>query len=226
DVILTLSDSVTSRLGRLGVPATTPSVTLFHPDLRYVERPAMLSLRADAPIKLLFLGRILHYKGLPLFLDAAQRLRDEGLAIEVGVFGEGDTSACTAQLQALDVELVNRWLTNAEIADALGRYHAVVLSHTSASQSGVVATAHGAGLPVVVTPVGGLLEQVEHGVTGLIAERADVSALTDSMRELCAPARYRELLRGVAASRTARSMPRFIRACVAAASGVDIRGEQ
>jgi glycosyltransferase involved in cell wall biosynthesis len=48
----------------------------------------------------------------------------------------------------------------------------------------VVAAAYGAGLPVVVTPVGGLTEQVIDGRTGVIAAAATPEAVADAVRRL------------------------------------------
>ena len=43
-------------------------------------------------------------------------------------------------------------------------------------------SASGAGIPVIVTPVGGLSEQVEDGVTGLVAQAPSGDAIADCMR--------------------------------------------
>jgi hypothetical protein len=71
----------------------------------------------------------------------------ECISVEVGVFGEGTLGASTKWLSAMGAEVINRWLTENEIAAILPRYHALVLSYTEASQSAVVAAAFGAGLP-------------------------------------------------------------------------------
>ena len=88
----------------------------------------------------------------------------------------GASGPSAARLEAIGAEVVNCWLDASEIGPVLARYHAVVLSHTDASQSGVAAAAIGAGVPVVAMPVGGLIEQVVDGVTGLVALRADARA--------------------------------------------------
>lgn len=61
------------------------------------------------------------------------------------------------------------------------RSSVVVLPYVEAAQSGVVPTAYGFGRPVVVTTVGGIPEQVDDGVTGLIVPPRDARALADAV---------------------------------------------
>jgi hypothetical protein len=70
------------------------------------------------------------YKGLALFLDAADLLRADNISVEVG---EGALGKLNARLRGGGAEVVNRWLLPHEISTILGRAHAIVLSHTEAS---------------------------------------------------------------------------------------------
>jgi glycosyltransferase involved in cell wall biosynthesis len=116
----------------------------------------------------------------------------------------------------MGAEIVNRWLSDAEISAILLRYQAVLLSHTDASQSGVVATAFGAGLPVVVTPVGGLTEQVENGVTGIVANSVSASGLAQAVEQLLvSPAMYQRFSGNIASIKHEQSNLRFVKMCVA-----------
>ena len=168
----------------------------------------------------MFLGRVMPYKGLPLFVDTIEWLRAEGIAVEAGVFGEGPLGASAARLERLGAEVVNRWLTVAEIAGILQRYHAMILSHTEASQSGVAAAALGAGLPIVATPVGGLGEQISDGVTGMMATHVDAAALGAAVLRLTKnPTTYHSICSNIAKIKDQRSMARFVRMAVAHAAG-------
>jgi glycosyltransferase involved in cell wall biosynthesis len=71
--------------------------------------------------------------------------------------------------------------THAFTAVALGDDGRLVLSNIEASQSGVVALAHGFGIPVVATPIGGLTEQIKDRHSGLIARSVTAAALVDAM---------------------------------------------
>lgn len=137
------------------------------------------------PLRLLFLGRIVAYKGLGHLLDAYHLLRARNVQVALEIAGAGDLAPYAARLKGLpDVSLHNKWLDEDEIGVSLQRNDVVVLPYVEASQSGIAASALTAGLPVVVTPVGGLVEQVSHGRTGLIAADMSAEALADSIQSL------------------------------------------
>lgn len=215
DKILTLSRSVAEQLVCARIIDPNKISTLFHPDLQFGATHSPHLPRPDEPIRLLFFGRIMPYKGLPLFVDMAELLRQQGVAVDVGVFGEGDLGDCAPRLAALGARVVNHWLTSEELARVLPRYDAVVLSHVEASQSGVAATAFGAGIPVIATPVGGLTEQVRTGINGILADRVDASALAAAVRRLFSePGLYAAVCENIAGLRTEQSVKRFVQVCV------------
>jgi glycosyltransferase involved in cell wall biosynthesis len=115
---------------------------------------------------------------------------------------------------------VNRWLATDEISAALARYHAVILSYTEASQSGIAALAAGHGVPVIANPVGGLVEQVVHG-RGILARSPDASALAEAICELAGDCKlYNRILAALAESRERRSMRAFLSAILACIADV------
>src|SRR5215831_12001610 len=210
DHVITLSEAVARRLVATRKILAKKISVLFHPDLNYGARLRHRD-KQSGPLRVLFLGRILPYKGLDVFVDAAARLRRDGVRLNVGVVGDGKIEpGVRAKLSALGAEIENRWIRHDEFSGILSRYDVVVASHREASQSGIVAAAFGAGLPVVVTPVGGLVEQVIDNVTGLIADAATAPALAQAIRKLAEnPALVARLRRGIAARREERSIERF-----------------
>jgi glycosyltransferase involved in cell wall biosynthesis len=221
DHVVTLSHAVGRRLLARGRIPPGRLSALFHPDLHFADRHIQRQLpSAGTPLRLLFLGRIMTYKGLPLFLDTVDRLRAEGVAVSAGVFGDGPIEIHAQRTMDLGVELINRRLSDDEVGEVLLRYDALVASHIEASQSGVVAAALGAGLPCVVTPVGGLVEQIGDGETGIIADEITASALSAAVRRLFfTPNLYFTICRNIALRRGQRSMSRFLAECVRVAAG-------
>ena len=82
------------------------------------------------------------------------------------------------------VKVENRWIPEEGIQQVFTEADLVLLPYTEASQSGVIAIAFGMGLPVVVTPVGGLREQVSDGVTGRIAYDLKPAAIAEATAEI------------------------------------------
>lgn len=210
DHVVTLSRFVAGRLIADRGFSQDKISTLFHPDLRYrvVRQQAV---NREGPPRVAFVGRVLPYKGLETLVSAAELLRNDGVAIEVGIYGRGRiTASVHRRLSALGATVVNRWLSHDELADAFSRIDVVVAAHSEASQSGVVAAAYGAGVPVIVSPVGGLAEQVVVGVTGIVADAATPRAIAEAIGAVAADRALLETLqRGVAATREERSPERF-----------------
>jgi glycosyltransferase involved in cell wall biosynthesis len=215
DLVLTLSGAVADKIEAAGQVPRKRIIPLFHPDLDFGGQRVLAPPRAGEPLRLAFWGRIMPYKGLGLFLDMVTQLREDGIVVEFGVYGEGDLGANARRLSAMGADVINRWLTEAEIALLLPQFHAVVVSHTEASQSGIVAAAFGAGLPVIATPVSGIIEQVEDGVTGVVARRVDAAALGEAAKRLLFERDlYSTICNNLTARRQDRSVGRFVEACV------------
>jgi glycosyltransferase involved in cell wall biosynthesis len=212
--IVTLSQSVARRLVARGVTDPDRLAVIPHPDLKFdVTRKAKRP--QQKPLRLLFFGRVLPYKGLSLLVEAAEMLTREGVPISLGVFGEGNISPLRARLAALDAEVVNRWIDESEIPGTLSRHDVMVLPYLEASQSGVASVAYGAGMPVIATPVGGLVEQVEHGRSGLIARSVEAAALAECIRVLADDQDlYRNMTQHIEAGRQQRTMAQFLSSLV------------
>ena len=214
DLVYTLSQSVAGKLAaQWRVPANR-IITLFHPLITYSgPQPA----RPHSPLRALFLGRILAYKGLQLLVGAVEKLRAEGTPVELGVVGEGKLGDLRQRLDTLGAELVNGWIEHARIAEIQSRYDLIVLPYIEASQSGVIMNAFGAGMPAIVTPVGGLAEQVEDHVTGLVAESPSTDAIANCIRELARDnTLYKKLASNIAERRHNFSVETFAERILAA----------
>jgi glycosyltransferase involved in cell wall biosynthesis len=120
----------------------------------------------------LFVGRIRKYKGLELLAKAWPLITNSKKSLTVAGAGR-----ITPELQSIGVRLINRWLTNSEIDNLIRKSNLVVMPYVEASQSGVIAIAHSLSTPVVITPVGGLMDQVIEGRNGIIAASVSPESL-------------------------------------------------
>ena len=126
----------------------------------------------------LFVGRIRKYKGLDLLAKSWPLVSDPKKSLTVA--GKG---ADTSRLQQVGANIVDKWLSNSEIEDLIRNSKLVVLPYIEASQSGVIALAHSLSTPVVVTPVGGLIDQISVGKNGLIARTISPKSLAEAIDE-------------------------------------------
>lgn len=130
--------------------------------------------------QVLFLGRILPYKGLALLLQAWTDIHGEFPDARLVVAGEGDLSPYAPWLQSPSIEVVNHWLDDQEIIDLMAGSALLVLPYVEASQSGVIGIAHSFSVPVLCTRVGGLVDQASPESDTLVAPTR--AALAEGLR--------------------------------------------
>lgn len=212
DRVVTLSAAVAQSLVAQGHTAPPHVEILFHPDLRFGSPGHARVRNPDQPLRLLFFGRIMAYKGLDLLAEAVARLKSAGVPVRLGVAGSGTIPAATANLlEQLGASVDNRWIADDEISAILANYDAVVCSHVEASQSGVAATAFGHAMPVIAMPTGGIVEQVQDRKTGLLAASVSAEALAEAIARLVwTPGLYETISAHLAATAQRRSMSAFL----------------
>ncbi|OEO29662.1 hypothetical protein VW23_001865 [Devosia insulae DS-56] len=215
DLTITLSHSVAGTLVAAGLPRDRV-LPLFHPDMEALPRSGTRQRQPHSgPLALLFLGRIHAYKGVDTLLEAMLALTTSAPVARLTIAGQGDTKSLAPLIAATGTRLINKWLSETEIGDLLDTHDAVVLPYREASQSGVAALAFAAGLPVVAFPVGGIIEQVTDGETGVLAPGQDAHALATAIDRL---ARDPQLLEAISerlsATADSRSMRTLLRRIV------------
>ncbi len=141
-----------------------------------------LGIESGVPTTLLF-GQLRLDKGLGDLLAALPRV--PRLHLLVGGREEGALAAAATQLAnpalAGRVTVREGYLDMREAAQLFAATDTVSLPYAVASQSGVLLLAYGFRRPVVVYPVGGLVEAVLDGETGWICSRPDIDALVSAL---------------------------------------------
>jgi glycosyltransferase involved in cell wall biosynthesis len=154
----------------------------------------------------LFFGLLRPYKGLDLLLEAWRGIEDAELWI--AGMPRMDISALRADLRSADppanVRLIPRFITDAEQPAYFERAALVVLPYRQADQSGVAFTALGAGVPLLLSDVGGFPELAGTGAARTFPA-GDVAALRTELRALLDEPRA--LRRMSAAARAAAAGP-------------------
>ncbi len=118
---------------------------------------------------ILFFGRIIKYKGLEVLLKAFGIVLGTVPDARLIIAGRGDMSRYRSLLTNNEnIEIINRWIDEGEVANIFNRAGIVVTPYTNASQSGIIPLAYSMGVPVIASDVGGINEQVEDGISGLL----------------------------------------------------------
>jgi glycosyltransferase involved in cell wall biosynthesis len=209
-VIATCSDEV-RELEQMGVDPDKVTVVPCGVDLDLFSPgppPAFPSARAT--FRLLCLGRLVERKGVETVLQALSMLPDAELVIAGGP-GATDLdadpeavrlAAIADRLGVADRVAMIGGLDHSAVPDQVRRADVVVCTPWYEPFGIVPLEAAACGRPVVGSAVGGLLDTVDDGVTGLLVPPRDPDALAAALRSLQAdPARRRRL--GRAARRRA-----------------------
>ncbi len=140
----------------------------------------------EGPIRFLFLGRLLTYKGLDLLAEALHEIRNRD-DWRLTIVGNGPERAFVmkafAGLPHADTSRLE-FLLETEVDATIDRHDVMICPYAEASQSGVLVEGFAAGLPAVVTPVGALPEQIGYGAAGWVAQHATAAALAETLRSV------------------------------------------
>jgi len=179
-----------------------------------VERTeACRILRLDPSYRYaLFFGLIRDYKGLDTLLGAWASLKKAGDGRKLLVAGEfyTDKAPYTELMTRLGIEdsviLHDRFIPDDKVAAYFSASDMVVQPYKTATQSGVTQIAYHFGMPMIVTPVGGLPEIVPDGVAGYVVEP---EGLPQAMERCFDGENNRRLRENIAAERARFSWERM-----------------
>ena len=126
--------------------------------------------------KILLIGRGKKYQGQKL-LEEAWDLIDKTDKILV-IAGEG----FKPNPKHPDIEYKNWWMTREEMLEEISTSDLVVFPYIEASQSGTIPICKALGIPVLVSNLGGLTEQIVVGQDGVVIENLSPHELADSIK--------------------------------------------
>jgi glycosyltransferase involved in cell wall biosynthesis len=186
DRVVTLSKSVTQRLAER-IPASASKTSVIPLESIYPTKQTHLPDRhlVDEPVRLLFYGRLLPYKGLDLLVQALQPLKtDPRWRLTIAGSGPLEAEVRRALAHWSQVDLEHGWITDERTAELFSSHHLLLCPYTEASQSGVIAEALSWAMPSLVMPSGALPEQVGHGAAGLIAQPGDAEGFGRTLQSV------------------------------------------
>lgn len=146
------------------------------------------------PLRVLFVGRLLPFKGVAMLLEAVARIRRD-IPVQLDVVGSGpEEAALRTQAAALsigDCVAFAGALPQAEVAQCLSKTHVFCLPSVRESGGAVLLEAMAAARPVIALDYGGPAEIVDAEVGALIPA-AGWSAVVEGLADALADA-YRNL---------------------------------
>jgi glycosyltransferase involved in cell wall biosynthesis len=133
-------------------------------------------------VRLLFVGRISKEKDLDVLVQSFRQLREEKAPVQLSIVGHGPFSKELAKL--LPDACYTGYLAGTDLAKAYASSDIFVFPSTTDTFGNVIIEAQAAGLPVIVSDIGGPRELVTDGVNGLITKGRDVADFTQAIRRL------------------------------------------
>ena len=187
DFVICISDFTRSQLMRQVDPNEWPKLHVRHCGVD----PTMFAPRGDAraiPSSILCVGRLDAEKGHLVLVDALRVLRDRGTAATAVFVGSGPFRSVIEDRIRRDglsdaVQLVGA-IGQDDLADHYRRAEVFCLPTFIEGLPVVLMEAMACGLPVVTTPVNGIPELVEDGVTGMLVPPGRSDLLADALESL------------------------------------------
>ncbi len=141
--------------------------------------------RRPVPDQLVFVGRLVAVKGVPVLLRALALARREKPTLTLALVGDGaDRAALEAEVRALglgDAVTFLGYRNQEQVAEVLAASVALVLPSFAEGLPVVLMEAMATGLPVVSTGITGVPELVEDGVSGRLVPPSDEEALARAL---------------------------------------------
>lgn len=165
-----------------------PTVATYHAVDSRLYLPLPRPGQPDSPVVFAYLGQLVHRKGIDLLLQAAARLRDEGVGgFRIRLIGGGDMDWVRDWITRLKLEEkveLTGFLSGDAIRAALGTADVFVLPTRSDTYAAVVHEAACMGLPLLVSLHAGAAEAlVENGENGYISAPEKLPDFAAMMRK-------------------------------------------
>ncbi|MBN3804554.1 glycosyltransferase family 4 protein [Paraburkholderia sp. Ac-20336] len=159
------------------------SIGVANVDVVFNGVPAeVLSAASASAIKtVLFLGKLGQQKGVDDLLSAASQLQSLLPDVVVEFGGDGDIEFYRNRAAGMTNVRFLGWLDASARSAALARAAIFCLPSWREGLPMSILEAMSAGLPVISTPIGGIPDAVEDGVTGLLVPPGDVKKLVEAL---------------------------------------------
>jgi glycosyltransferase involved in cell wall biosynthesis len=195
-----ISERGAAELASLVRPADRAKISVLHLGIEMPPRRRATVPAPGRPVRLLEAANLKLGKGHADLIQAVSLLRDRGIAVQLDLAGEGplqqDFEALSVKLGVAEQVCFLGCVPHDELLRDLsaGRWDLFVLPSLMEGIPVSVMEAMAAGVPVVVTPVGGVPELVRPGA-GVVVPPGDARALADGLAEIVtSPSRWPDMV--------------------------------
>lgn len=142
---------------------------------------------AALPLKLIFIGRINHLKGVDMLLDVVKTFSPQQL--QLSIYGATDDEAflskCVEQTKQFEHIQWKGKLQQEEVLPTIATHHALILPSIFSEMSPlVIQEAFAAGVPVIGSNVSGIAEQVKDNINGRLFLYKDKQSLKEVLAHI------------------------------------------
>jgi glycosyltransferase involved in cell wall biosynthesis len=162
-----------------------------------VPLPPVPDPAAEQPGRVLFLGQVERRKGVYELLEAFAALLPDFPEARLALGGQGELDAVRRRAAELGIGgqlVLLGWIDGPEKQAELARAAVFCLPSHAEGLPMAMLEAMAAARPVVVTPVGGILDAVQDGDNGLLVAPGQVAQLAGALRRLLGDAALRRRL--------------------------------
>ena len=136
----------------------------------------------DAPVKFLFIGRVMKEKGIDEFFLAAQRLNKSGILCEFHVAGDYEEDYYgTIQMMKENENLFYHGFLD-DIRPLIASCHCFVLPSYHEGMANSLLECGAMGRPLITSAIHGCMEAVEENVSGYLVPVQDANSLYEAMK--------------------------------------------
>ena len=136
----------------------------------------------DGPMRFLFVGRVMHEKGVDEFFAAAKRLKQEyGDSVEFHIVGSFEESYKSIMDELEQAGVVKYHGYQSDTKPFYAMAGCVVLPSYHEGMSNVLLEAAASGRPLITSNIPGCREAVKDGISGFLCERKNTDSLLEAM---------------------------------------------
>lgn len=141
----------------------------------------------EGPVRFLFVGRVMHEKGVDELFAAAKRMKQQyGEQVEFHMVGSFEEAYKPAMDELEQAGVVKYHGYQSDMKPFYAMAGCVVLPSYHEGMSNVLLEAAASGRPLITSDIPGCREAVENGVSGYLCPAKDADALYEAMRRFAA----------------------------------------